>query len=139
MLSVVQPLSSFSSFLCLYASMVRKIRRIGLDRSGGVRREFGRDEITVPTGGDFLVDGLAVQLDVEAVDFLLGIHPKAHHHVDDLEDDVGRNRAVDDGGRDAFDLDQHLAGVAVEQAGLDRKSTRLNSSHVSESRMPSSA
>ena len=28
---------------------------------------------------------------------------------------------------------------AVEQANLDRKSTRLNSSHVSQSRMPSSA
>ena len=32
-----------------------------------------------------------------------------------------------------------LAELLFEQIGLDRKSTRLNSSHVSESRMPSSA
>ena len=33
------------------------------------------------------------------------------------------------------ELENHMAAVA----GLDRKSTRLNSSHVSQSRMPSSA
>ena len=32
-----------------------------------------------------------------------------------------------------------LAGTALKRSTLDRKSTRLNSSHVSESRMPSSA
>ena len=32
-----------------------------------------------------------------------------------------------------------LSGSTATTAGLDRKSTRLNSSHVSESRMPSSA
>ena len=32
-----------------------------------------------------------------------------------------------------------IANVDIELADLDRKSTRLNSSHVSESRMPSSA
>ena len=31
------------------------------------------------------------------------------------------------------------AGLALSYASADRKSTRLNSSHVSESRMPSSA
>ena len=42
-----------------------------------------------------------------------------------------------DGGKDVF---VHIS--AVEQAGLstlDRKSTRLNSSHIQKSRMPSSA
>ena len=32
-----------------------------------------------------------------------------------------------------------LTGMAIANASLDRKSTRLNSSHVSQSRMPSSA
>ena len=35
---------------------------------------------------------------------------------------------------------RHLRGpVGVHETNIDRKSTRLNSSHVSESRMPSSA
>ena len=38
-------------------------------------------------------------------------------------------------------LEEQLEGALLERQGrrLDRKSTRLNSSHVSESRMPSSA
>ena len=36
-------------------------------------------------------------------------------------------------------LPRSLAEKVAERSGLDRKSTRLNSSHVSESRMPSSA
>ena len=32
-----------------------------------------------------------------------------------------------------------IRNIAIEHSGLDRKSTRLNSSHMSESRMPSSA
>ena len=35
--------------------------------------------------------------------------------------------------------DTMLAHITPKEAALDRKSTRLNSSHVSESRMPSSA
>ena len=38
---------------------------------------------------------------------------------------------IDDGGRFTFEV--------IHEEGSDRKSTRLNSSHVSESRMPSSA
>ena len=38
-----------------------------------------------------------------------------------------------------FHDDQHGTAIVVGAAILDRKSTRLNSSHVSESRMPSSA
>ena len=38
-------------------------------------------------------------------------------------------------GSDAVDLDRNFGA----NAALDRKSTRLSSSHVSESRMPSSA
>ena len=48
-------------------------------------------------------------------------------------------RAGDD---DAVGVDDQAAadqGMAVLDAGLDRKSTRLNSSHVCSSRMPSSA
>ena len=46
---------------------------------------------------------------------------------------------------DALPVGHHLlvahgrAAIALRAAGADRKSTRLNSSHVSESRMPSSA
>ena len=35
--------------------------------------------------------------------------------------------------------DEHLVGAAVEYIREDRKSTRLNSSHITRSRMPSSA
>mgnify|MGYP003347412113 CR=1 FL=1 len=41
---------------------------------------------------------------------------------------------------DSADLSHGLAeNIATQILGVDRKSTRLNSSHVSESRMPSSA
>ena len=44
---------------------------------------------------------------------------------------------------DDVPVDEHLPGVCAEIAGAeliqDRKSTRLNSSHSGESRMPSSA
>ena len=36
-------------------------------------------------------------------------------------------------------VDPEMHAQAMERLGLDRKSTRLNSSHMSESRMPSSA
>ena len=40
---------------------------------------------------------------------------------------------------DLFDLVERLPAEVLGLEHLDRKSTRLNSSHVSESRMPSSA
>src|ERR1043166_1012083 len=46
------------------------------------------------------------------------------HQLDQIENEIGG---------------AHLAHPAVGRLGTDRKSTRLNSSHVSESRMPSSA
>ena len=39
----------------------------------------------------------------------------------------------------SFDKANRTSASAARGIGLDRKSTRLNSSHVSESRMPSSA
>ena len=36
-------------------------------------------------------------------------------------------------------IPEHIQAAAFEQYGEDRKSTRLNSSHIEESRMPSSA
>ena len=51
--------------------------------------------------------------------------------------------AVYGSARIAPDDPRYVAGIALgaalATAGLDRKSTRLNSSHMSESRMPSSA
>ena len=41
--------------------------------------------------------------------------------------------------RNITDIDDKIIKRAVENGEPDRKSTRLNSSHVSESRMPSSA
>ena len=43
------------------------------------------------------------------------------------------------GGRYPMVASAHMSIVTARAAGVDRKSTRLNSSHVSESRMPSSA
>ena len=40
---------------------------------------------------------------------------------------------------DAFDLVREIAGKRLKNRKLDRKSTRLNSSHIQKSRMPSSA
>ena len=48
------------------------------------------------------------------------------NHIADLDRKIGSTQ---------FNLDQLMVG----KDALDRKSTRLNSSHVSESRMPSSA
>ena len=66
-----------------------------------------------------------------------------------LEMNVGDEQSVVDGVRSAVDtlggLDSLvnaagiLRAVHTEQMGLDRKSTRLNSSHITRSRMPSSA
>ena len=45
---------------------------------------------------------------------------------------------IDFGGEDAF-VSEHLLYLPDTGAPLDRKSTRLNSSHYQQSRMPSSA
>ena len=53
---------------------------------------------------------------------------------------VFRNaRLVDGTGAPATTGDLAIRGDRLAAVGRDRKSTRLNSSHVSESRMPSSA
>src|SRR3712207_8450854 len=91
-----------------------------------------------------LVGGLAVLRDVEAeLLFLLG-HSQADDRADDLEDEEGHHAAEHPGDDDGQELREEEPRVAVEeavlagrvdrlggeQAGGDRKSTRLNSSHA---------
>ena len=49
------------------------------------------------------------------------------------------NLALKDSGLLRSDIDGVICGYSTTMPHLDRKSTRLNSSHMSESRMPSSA
>ena len=59
---------------------------------------------------------------------------QAQHAVDLItEDDIAESDALRN-----YDV-VYFAGEWVDRRAVDRKSTRLNSSHVSESRMPSSA
>ena len=84
---------------------------------------FGPVEIR-PAERQLLVEGRPAALGARAFDVLLAL-------VD------GRDRVVT---KDEL-LDRVWPGVVVEENNLqvDRKSTRLNSSHIQKSRMPSSA
>ncbi len=67
---------------------------------------------------------LAVEVDVKATDLGLVIDPETHHRADDLEQDEAHHPAIGDGDGDALQLDEDLAGVALEDArraadGLD--------------------
>ena len=85
----------------------------------------------------------------EEDDIADALHAGEHHDeaVDADADASGRRHSIFEGGEEivvellgfaaALVLEAFALDVGVVQ--LDRKSTRLNSSHVSESRMPSSA
>ncbi len=57
-----------------------------------------------------------MQVVVQPADFGFLIDPEAHDRADDLENDKGGDGAIDDGGADAFQLDQNLARVAFQKA-----------------------
>src|SRR6476659_1247422 len=62
-----------------------------------------------------LLHHLSMQVDIETFDFGSLTDPQANDEVDDLEDDVGHDRAVDEGASHIVELDQHLMRVAVGQ------------------------
>ena len=76
----------------------------------GSQRE-GRD-----TARRSLSNGLAVQVDVEAVALVVLADPKADGGIDDLEQDEAHDGVIDDGDGDADQLGQDLAGIAVDPA-----------------------
>src|SRR6185437_11470076 len=63
-----------------------------------------------------LLNRLAVKSEVETVLLDLGIDPQADHDIDDLQQDQRHDHVVDDDDQHAFDLVQHLPGIAFDQA-----------------------
>src|SRR2546430_3425795 len=70
-----------------------------------------------------LLDVLAVQRYVEPFALLFFADPQSNGHIDDFEDDVADDEAVDQGGEHAFQLGEDASGLATieRRAG---KSTR---------------
>src|SRR5664280_3314413 len=58
-----------------------------------------------------------MQREIETVAFHLFGDPQADDHVDDLEKDQRDDGIVDEHDADALELVEHLAGVALDQAG----------------------
>src|SRR5450759_1506111 len=64
-----------------------------------------------------LLHGLPMQREIETFAFHFGGHAQADNRVEDLEDDQRDDGVVHDNDDDAFDLVDHLRGVAFDQAG----------------------
>ena len=92
-----------------------------------------------PYQGEFLVGNLNVEeLLPEAVQeqFVQAVSTVWEH--DDVHI-INITSALDRGGRVPLPIEGRKEGYGAGLVGGDRKSTRLNSSHLSQSRMPSSA
>src|SRR5262249_7111018 len=71
--------------------------------------------------GSRLLKRFAMLAQVEAIHLALLAHPQRHDKFDGLKYDERRKSRPGDGRRNPVKLDQHLAGVAVEQAGISRR------------------
>src|SRR5579859_1985684 len=67
-------------------------------------------------GEGALLDGLAVEGEVEPVALDLDVDPQANHEIHDLEDDERGDHVIEDDDADADQLVDHLAGVALDEA-----------------------
>src|SRR5579883_2339236 len=65
-----------------------------------------------------LLHDLAMEREVHAVALRLGIDAQADRDIDELQDDVARDRAIAGGNGDAIGLGQHLPRMAVDEAAL---------------------
>src|ERR1700684_1456359 len=63
-----------------------------------------------------LLDGLAVQRQIEALPLDVFADPQPNRHVDEFENDQGYDHVVDEHAHDADDLIKELAGIAFDQA-----------------------
>ena len=52
---------------------------------------------------------------IQARDLFFLVDPQPHHRADYLQQDEGDDGAIDDGGGDAFQLDQDLSGVSFQK------------------------
>ena len=98
------------------------------------------------TGDLDVVVGELAELAVIHTELLLlrgGAEGETGDEVEEEEDEAGEGEGPGEGGEGAGELVAYLGPVALDPAEGgplgDRKSTRLNSSHSGESRMPSSA
>src|SRR6516162_7408590 len=76
------------------------------------------------------MNGLAVQREIETLALHLVAHAQPDEDVDDLEDDQRHDGVVDEDDDDAFDLVDHLHGVAFDQAR--RAAVLLDREHAGE-------
>ena len=96
----------------------------GADRGGRLKPRWRRARQCC----EVLLDGLAVQLQIEAVALDLDADPQADREVDHLEQHERHQPAPDDRGQHAKDLGQDLAGIAFEEPG--RAADRLDGEHA---------
>jgi len=67
-----------------------------------------------------LLNGFAMKIEVETLNFNLFADPQTHGHVDQFEDDKGANAAPDERSEYIIELDQQLAEVAVKKPTFGR-------------------
>src|SRR5450830_714425 len=84
-----------------------------------------------------LLHGLPMQREIETFAFHFGGHAQADNRVEDLEDDQRDDGVVHDNDDDAFDLVDHLRGVAFDQAG--GAAVLLDGEHAGEKRADDAA
>ncbi len=82
---------------------------------------------------------LAMKVDVEALDLFLGRDAQPDDHVDDLEDDEGRDRTPGDADQGAPELGQDLTAIAVDQALLAHAADCLDGEHAGQDRTDEAA
>ena len=111
----------------------RLVVRGGVDRRNLVST---RGETTANLSGEDAVLRLGVET-LEEVELRRVRRRRARERVDRLDDDV--RVAVDHAVRREVLRGGEVVRVRVHEEARDRKSTRLNSSHSGEARMPSSA
>src|SRR2546422_749783 len=72
---------------------------------------MGAETLGISEGA--LLDVLAVQGYVEPLPFLVLGDPQSNGHIDDFEDEVADNKAVDQGGEHAFQLRDDTSGLST--------------------------
>src|SRR5262249_61337748 len=83
------------------------------------------------------LNGLAVQREIETLAPHLIADAQSDEDVDNLEDDQRHDGVVDEDDDDAFDLVDHLHGVAFDQAGC--AAVLLDREHAGEQRADGAA
>src|SRR5580704_6827413 len=100
----------------LLAGVPQKVRGPGVSRGLSTERAVPGSAPTVISFSR-LLNGLAVQREIETLLLDLGGHPQPDDHVDDLENDQRHDHVVDEDRADADRLVDDLHRIALEQSG----------------------